>query len=144
MFAALMVSRLRETAAAADLLATKSWKSSDDVPAKELPLASAVQRVLASMQVVLADTARAHAAEVERLAEEEARSGSLGMGDGGGGANALERSAARHLRLTRAAEVRVVSNREALINAEGWEKLKIVDVGLSVEGDEASESKEGD
>lgn len=141
MFAALIVPRLREAAASADLLHTPSWKSPDDVPAKQLPLARAVQRVLASMQVVLEDTARAHAAEVSRLAEDEVRSGFIGAGDGSGDAASLERSSARFRRLTRAAEVRAVANRKALVSAKGWEKLKIVGVQVPIEGEDGGRRK---
>lgn len=93
MFAALMTVRLREAVAAATegLFSTKSWMSADDVSATELPLAKATEKTLASMHAVLAKTAASRAAE---LAEEPK--------------GIAEDEKAKHLRITRAAEVRVV------------------------------------
>jgi pyridoxine kinase len=102
MFAALMVARLRQEAAGADLLETSSWRSPDDVSAKDLPLAKAAEKVLASMHVVLKDTAEKYEQEVADIGNEKAE----------GSEDDIETS--RHLRLTRAAEVRVVRNSKAL------------------------------
>ena len=61
MFAALTIPRLIESVHAAstaefDLASTPSWRSPDNVNAEELPLAKACQKVLASMQAILAKT----------------------------------------------------------------------------------------
>ncbi|KAI9845801.1 MAG: putative pyridoxal kinase [Sclerophora amabilis] len=106
MFAALIVARLREacTAAAAQpddgsLTSTKSWVSPDDVPATELPLAKATEKVLASMQAVLGKTKDAMDVELDGLG------GELGVLDKEGGSEKR-----MHLRRTKAAEVRLVGN----------------------------------
>lgn len=96
MFAALMVSRLRQAAAEANLLGTRSWLSGDEVAPKDLPLAKAAEKVLASMHAVLKDTA----ARYEEVAS--------AWGDEGVDGGEEEVETARHLRLTKAAEVRVV------------------------------------
>ena len=61
MFAALTIPRLIEAVHAAstpdaNVAATPSWRSPDSVPPTQLPLAKACQKVLASMQAVLAKT----------------------------------------------------------------------------------------
>lgn len=112
MFAALMVSRLQQEAASAGLLKNASWQSPDDVKAEGLPLAKAAEKVLASMHVVLKDTAVRYERVAEDLRREEEEEG---VKEGGGdGRTEEERETARHLRLTKAAEVRVVRNAEAL------------------------------
>ncbi|KAI5466434.1 Ribokinase-like protein [Mariannaea sp. PMI_226] len=60
MFAALMVTRMREAVHHADgeLASTPSWLSEDSVPATELPLAKAAEKVLASMNEVLSKTSQ--------------------------------------------------------------------------------------
>lgn len=102
MFAALMVSRLRQEAAGAGLLETSSWRSPDKVAPQDLPLAKAAEKVLASMHVVLKDTAAKYEKEVAAIGNEKAE----------GTEEEIETS--RHLRLTRAAEVRVVRNAKVL------------------------------
>ena len=115
MFAALMVSRLQQEAASAGLLGVESWQSPDGVVAEELPLAKAAEKVLASMHVVLKDTAERYERQVELLRKEEEESSRQGGGGGGeDGRTEEERETARHLRLTKAAEVRVVRNAKAL------------------------------
>lgn len=96
MFAALMVARLRQAAAEAELLGTQSWLSGDEVEAKDLPLAKAAEKVLASMHAVLKDTAERYEREVAAWGDEE------------GGLEGEDVETARHLKLTKAAEVRVV------------------------------------
>jgi pyridoxine kinase len=88
--------------------------------------------VLASMHVVLKDTAARYEwqAEVLRVEEEEERKG----GEGGGRATEEERETARHLRLTKAAEVRVVKNAQALREPPVIDGFKAK--GVRVEGDE--------
>jgi len=93
MFAALISVRFREAvlAASPELSTTRSWLSPDDVQAAELPLAKATEKTLASMHTVLVKTA---ASRDKDMAE--------------GPAEDIEEEDARHLRITRAAEVRVV------------------------------------
>lgn len=106
MFAALLIARLRqEVARVPDLLTTKSWRSPDDVSPQDLPLARAARSVLASMNAVLADTA-AHYRDVESKVP------ALPGTEVADEAAALQ----RHLRLTRAAEVRIVRNIDAVRN----------------------------
>lgn len=101
MFAALMIVRLRQAVAEQGLAQTKSWLSSDDVEAVDLPLAKAAERVLGSMQTVLAKT-------------KEARDESLESTGLGGPLGAMEKEKGSekrvHLRRTKAAEVRLVRN----------------------------------
>lgn len=101
MFAALTVVRLREAAVAANLEKTTSWMSPDGVEASELPLAKAVEKVLASMHAVLRKT---------KTAMDETLKGMEG------GALDMESAseAQRHLRKTKAAEVRLVRNLDDL------------------------------
>jgi pyridoxine kinase len=110
MFAALMVVRLREAVSKVEGLAGKAaWVSEDDVPALELPLAQAVEKALASMQEVLA---RTMARRNEELAAwETRRSLTEEQLDG-------EEEKAKHLRITKAAEVRLVRNLSCLRNPE--------------------------
>ena len=100
MFAALMVVRLREAAIAAGVVDTAAWMSGDAVEATELPLARAVEMVLASMGGVLEKTMEARDAEIGhfRVGDDEE--------DGEG--------TRRYLAETKAAEVRVVRNVEML------------------------------
>lgn len=119
MFAALLIGRLRQEAARVPgLLSTRSWRSQDDVSPQDLPLARAAQSVLASMNAVLADTA-AHYNDVKSKLPSSASPGALGEG-------AVDEAAAiqRHLRLTQAAEVRVVRNIDALRHPPRVEEFK--------------------
>ena len=93
MFAALMVARLRQEARAAGVDDKVAWMSADEVPATELPLAKAVERVLDGMHVVLGKTKVAMDEEIKSL------EGTQGWSE--------ERI---RLRRTRAAEVDVVRN----------------------------------
>ena len=120
MFAALMVARLREAVFAAELQHTASWKSPDDVPAPELPLAKATEKVLASMQAVLAKTA-AYCDEDMRLFDAEERREGCGTGEEAG----EERAMRRHLRLTRASEVRVARNIADLVSPKHVERFRV-------------------
>lgn len=73
MFAALMVVRMREAVAKYDpkhdatLGERRSWLSSDDVDALDLPLAKAAEKVLASMHEVLARTCEGMTAEMKEV-----------------------------------------------------------------------------
>jgi pyridoxine kinase len=127
MFAALMVARLQQEAGAAGLLGVASWRSPDGVAAEELPLAKAAEKVLASMHAVLKDTAARYERQAEVLREEESK----GVD---GQATEEEKETARHLRLTKAAEVRVVKNAQALREPPVIDGFKAK--GVRVEGDE--------
>jgi pyridoxine kinase len=100
MFAALTVARLREAIQTAGLLDTKAWVSPDDVKPIDLPLARAVEKVLASMHVVLERTMTARDRELEAF------KGTL---------NTEEFEKMTHLRKTKAAEVRLVRNVGAIL-----------------------------
>lgn len=102
MFAALTVPRLLEAVAAAptahNLRNTPSWRSPDDVAPADLPLAQAAQKVLASMQAVLGQTAARCAEKMRVYDAAAARTGALdGMAEVGG--------KKRHLALMNASEV---------------------------------------
>ena len=95
MFAALTVVRLREAATTSNLNNVMGWISPDDVPASELPLAKATEKVLGSMHAVLTKTKRARDQELEGLRPTLEREGAVSE----------KRVGLRH---TKAAEVRVV------------------------------------
>ncbi|MCJ1257263.1 hypothetical protein MMC24_005088 [Lignoscripta atroalba] len=99
MFAALAVVRLREAVTKANLSTVKSWISPDDVESLDLPLTTAVEKVLASMHAVLQKTKTARDQALE------------GMGGPLGTMEKEKNSEKRmHLRKTKAAEVRLVRN----------------------------------
>ncbi|GAM85960.1 hypothetical protein ANO11243_039700 [Dothideomycetidae sp. 11243] len=110
MFAALMVARLREACSKADLLGTASWQSPDEVSPAKLPLAIAAGKVLASMHAVLEKTMAAREHMVKEIESEV-----HGMDEG---------KKTHHLRLTKAAEVRVVRNVQDLIDPPGKERFR--------------------
>lgn len=95
-----MVVRLREAAIKTGVLDTLSWISGDEIVAEKLPLAMAVERVLASMQGVLERTMEARDAEMKGFEEGEGP----------------ENEKRRYLAETKAAEVRVVRNVDLLRN----------------------------
>lgn len=119
MFAALMVARLREACGREDLLSQPNWQSPDEVKSAELPLATAAETVLASMHAVLEKTMQAREESVRQI-DEEVR----GMAEG---------EKKRHLRLTKAAEVRVVRNVKDLLHPPETDrfKAKALEVELS-------------
>ena len=98
LFAALTVVRLRQAVLREGLLGTASWRSPDHVTACQLPLARAVEMVLASMQMILHKTKDAMDAELMAM-----------VGDGTG-------DPLGHLQETKAAEVRLVRNLADLRN----------------------------
>ncbi|TVY90201.1 putative pyridoxal kinase [Lachnellula willkommii] len=68
MFAALMLVRLREAVSNIEGLMSKpSWVSDDDVEATELPLARALEKVLASMHGILAKTKERRDEEMDKF-----------------------------------------------------------------------------
>lgn len=116
MFAALTVVRLREAAAEAGLLKNKSWMSGDEVEAEELPLARAVEKVLASMGAILSKTKERVDKEMEEMESRE-----FGVVDrdtrGGIDQQGVEEKSMgeedekrRHLVKTKASEIRLVRN----------------------------------
>ncbi|KAG9188116.1 pyridoxine kinase [Alternaria panax] len=107
MFAALTIPRLIEAVHAASTpdfnLHTKpSWRSPDDVPAEELPLAKACQKVLASMQAILTRTTWACQ---EKMAAYDARAAKEGRSEGDEADEEISKK--RHLALMNASEVTV-------------------------------------
>ncbi|CRG92471.1 pyridoxine kinase [Talaromyces islandicus] len=117
MFAALMVARLREAVFSASsssssieqLKSTRSWVSPDDVAPTDLPLATATEKVLSSMHYVLERTMEARTAE---LAAAEAEAGA----EADTGETDEQRQFRKHLRETKAGEVRLIRNVHALRN----------------------------
>lgn len=107
MFAALMVVRLKEAVTAVPGLGqTNAWLSKDDVEATELPLAKAAEKVLASMQEVLIRTKKKRDEELESFQQKSK----------GRYSTMQEDDKDNHLRITKAAEVRLVRNMECLRN----------------------------
>lgn len=129
MFAALMVARLRQAAHAAGLLNQPSWRSPDDVESTELPLAKAAEKVLSSMHAILKDTAEHYDAAVRKWEDE----GRNELNGGTGEEQAEELDTQRHLRFTRAAEVRVVRNAKALLEPPDLEQFKAQPVDVDSE-----------
>jgi pyridoxine kinase len=116
MFAALTVPRLIEAVAAApldqNLKDTPSWRSPDDVKAEDLPLAKAAQKVLASMQAVLARTAEGCQKRMEGYDQK------VGRGSGEQGEKQ------RHLALMNASEVVVPRHVDLLQNPPDLERFR--------------------
>jgi pyridoxine kinase len=110
MFAALVVARMRQAAQQAELLDQAQWRSPDEVAGPDLPLAKATEKALASMNAVLQDTASHYAAVAKSLENEP----SLALPEDSPKEAVAANDMQRHLRLTQAAEVRVVQNTEAL------------------------------
>jgi pyridoxine kinase len=129
MFAALTVPRLIEAVHASstpdlDLSKCSSWQSPDSVPAADLPLAKAVQKVLASMQAILGKTA----VQCEKeMADWDARAEKEGLGENEEGRKDLEKR--RHLALMNASEVKVVRHIDALANPPNFERFRPRAVG---------------
>jgi pyridoxine kinase len=130
MFASLMVARLRQAAQEADVLTQANWRSPDEVPGPELPLAKAAEKVLASMHTVLKDTAEHYDAAAKKLREKQ--EGELNEGKGQEADE--EKDAQRHLTLTRAAEVRVVRNVKALVSPPVSEDFQARAVNIEADG----------
>lgn len=107
MFAATLVARLRQAALKAGVLDRQSWRSDDGVAGPDLPLARAAEMVLASMHAILRDTAQHYDQVAKKVNEEPSQ-------ESGDGSKEIQETQ-RHLRLTRAAEVRVVRNAKALL-----------------------------
>ncbi|KAL7271252.1 putative pyridoxal kinase [Rhizina undulata] len=99
MFAALTLARFREQADAAGLLGITSWLSPDDVSPIELPLAKAIEMVLASMHMVIEKTREFRDRKLEEMKD------ALSAGD--------ERT--KFVLRTKASELRLVQSREELL-----------------------------
>jgi len=138
MFAALIVARLREAAAEADVLSKKSWISPDEVVAEELPLAKAAEKVLASMHAVLQKTMHARERELGVIEDEKERPHRAGIGEEGG----LDEGLDRHLRLTKAAEVKVVRHARDLVHPPALERFRAMNVAAVSEMDEGRKPDE--
>lgn len=124
MFAALTVPRLIEAVQAAstpdfDLRSTPSWRSPDDVAPEDLPLAKAVQKVLASMQAVLAKTTAKCEEKMAAFDKRAAKSSRAEDEDVDG-----ETQSKRHLALMNASEVQVVRYVKELVDPPDLERFK--------------------
>ncbi|KAF1911646.1 Ribokinase-like protein [Ampelomyces quisqualis] len=120
MFAALIIPRLIEAVQAVPELSSKaSWRSPDDVPAEELPLAKAAQKVLASMQAVLARTTETCQ---ESMKAYDARAAKDGCTDGDDAEE--ETITRRHLALVNASEVKVVRYVKELLDPPDLERFR--------------------
>ena len=131
MFAALTVVRLREAVIEANLSGTKSWVSADDVKATDLPLAKAAEKVIGSMNAILAKT-------------KEARDRELGAMGGPLGVMEKEKDSEKRLglRCTKAAEVRVVQSLEDLRSPRTEWKAEALDGDTHCEGTSGPTTKE--
>ncbi|QDS67755.1 hypothetical protein FKW77_006231 [Venturia effusa] len=131
MFAALTVARLREAVFEAGVQSVASWRSPDDIDAVDLPLAKAVEKVLASMQAILGKTFQYYQDNVKAIEEAESRSGPSHQ-------EAEDGPPRAHILKTKAAEVRVVRNAKDLIDPPDLGSLKAVPLDLDVKelGDE--------
>ena len=138
MFAGLMVARLREACTSADVLSRSSWQSPDDVIATELPLAKAAEKVLASMHAVLGKTCQAREKVVQKLDEEKEGELNEGVGEEAG----VDKARERHLRLTKAAEVRVVQNAKDLVDPPDLDRFKAMAVAAEAVPDEGAQPDE--
>lgn len=102
LFAALTLARFRDEASKAGLLETVSWLSPDEVGPLDLPLAKAVERVLGSMGQVLLKTKKVRDEKLSFLRSSVADEG---LDD-----------RARHIRFTKASELRLVQSQEELLD----------------------------
>jgi pyridoxine kinase len=124
MFAALTIPRLIEAVHAAstpefDLHSKPSWRSPDDVPAEELPLAKACQKVLASMQAILTKTTETCQ---KKMSAYDARAAKDGRGEGGEADEEISKK--RHLALTNASEVTVPRYVKELLDPPDLERFR--------------------
>ena len=125
MFAALTVCRLRQAAKQAGVLNEPSWRSPDHVAGPDLPLAKATEKVLASMHAVLKDTSEHYSEVMKQL--DDGKVPKMNNNVSGGIQHDIETE--QHLRLTSAAEVRVVQNAMSLReppNVMGFQAQPIV------------------
>lgn len=155
MFAALTIPRLIEAVnAVPGLASTASWRSPDDVSPQDLPLAKAVQKVLASMQAVLAKTTEKCEVEMKTW-DERARRGSVmspktempvDNEDGEQDGDAEDELAKkRHLALMNASEVKVVRYVKDLLDPPDQKRFepRAVEEGVAVESDVGLKKADG-
>lgn len=133
MFSAILVARLRQAAKEAGVIDQESWRSPDDVAGPDLPLAKAAERVLASMHVILKDTERYHEEVAKQWSDEKEKQ----LQEGAGKDASEQDEVDKHLRLTRAAEVRVVRNAKALREPSKLEDFKAQRVDIGSQGDDS-------
>jgi len=122
MFAALTVPRLIEAvhnASTPDLKSKPSWRSPDDVSPEELPLAKACQKVLASMQAILATTAE-KCEEHMKTFDARAQKDHSGIGEEA----QEEEELRRHKALMNASEVKVVRFVREMVDPPHLERFK--------------------
>ena len=124
MFSALTVVRLREAITEAELRATKSWVSQDEIEGAQLPLAKAAEKVLGSMHTVLTRTKEARDEELQNL---------------GGPLGAMEKEKDSEKRLglrrAKAAELKVVRCLDSLRNPSLEWKAETLQVACGEEDD---------
>ncbi|KAH7061647.1 Ribokinase-like protein [Paraphoma chrysanthemicola] len=129
MFAALTIPRLIEAVQAVpDLSSKPSWRSPDDVSPEDLPLAKAVQKVLASMQSILGQTTETcH----EKMTAYDARAAKEGRTGDEADEGTTKK---RHLALMNASEVKVVRYVKELVNPPDLDKFepRVVEEGGQV------------
>lgn len=131
MFAGILVARLRQAAQEADVLTKPNWRSDDEVTGPDLPLAKATEKVLASMHAILKDTAEYYKKESENFDVQIETELNEGTGDEAGDEKKVE----KHLKLTRAAEIRVVRNAHALRAPPDMDNFRAQAVEVEHEGD---------
>ena len=131
MFAAILVARLREAAQEANVLGKPNWRPDDEIAGPDLPLAKATQKVLASMHAILKDTAQHYETAAKKYNEEMENE----LNEGAGEEASKDKDVEKHLRLTRAAEVRVVRNAKALLEPPEIEKFKAQPVSAEEESE---------
>lgn len=138
MFAALTVARLREAVFEAGVQDVASWRSPDDVQVVGLPLAKAVEKVLASMQAILGKTYDYYQQNLKAIDEAESRSGPSHK-------EAEDGPSRAHLLRTKATEVRVVRNARDLLDPPDPQSYKAVAVEVDIKelGDERSADELG-
>jgi pyridoxine kinase len=129
MFAATLVARLRQAAQKAGVLDKSSWRSEDNVAGPDLPLAKAAEMGLASMHAILRDTAKHYDQASQSLSKEPSQETNENVRMESKEAKEMQ----RHLRLTRAAEVRVVRNAKALLEPPDLGNFKAQPVVLDAE-----------
>ena len=134
MFAATLVARLRQAAQQAGVMHIQSWKSDDQVHGPDLPLAKATEMVLASMHAILKDTADHYDQAAKRLEKDMLQELNAGAGEEASQAKDTQ----KHLRLTRAAEVRVVRNARMLIEPPNLESFNAQSMEIEADVDEDS------
>lgn len=142
MFAALTVPRLLEavrSSSTPNLESKPSWRSPDDVLAHELPLAKACQKVLASMQAILAKTTERCNELMEKW---DARAEKEGCGSGDD--DQEDRQKRRHLALMNASEVKVVRHVKEMAHPPDLKRFKPREVEEAMVDKKVGEKEPGE